>query len=109
MAQVDVRLKRLALSEAGKEALARLGLELMERQARDGVSGSGAPLPPGVDLHQSGRLFRDVSTAGGVVQFRAPYAAQVNARYEFNSLAPQYRDEYLRRAAEIIRAHLTAE
>jgi hypothetical protein len=106
----DITLKRLGLSAAGKEALAELAREFMQKQARAGISADGAPLPPSVDLHQSGRLFRDVTIQpNGEIRFNAPYAATVNARYGFAGIAPQYRAEYAQRAAEIVRAHLVAE
>jgi hypothetical protein len=106
----DITLKRLGLSGAGKEALAELAREFMQKQARDGIRADGTPLPTGVDLHSTGRLFRDVTIQpDGTVRFNAPYAAAVNARYNFAGIAPQNRAEYLQRAAEIVRAHLVAE
>jgi hypothetical protein len=109
MAQVRLSLKKLGLSPKGKTDLAALALEIMERQANAGVSATGAPHPPGVDLHDTGRLFRDVQLFAASVRFQAPYAAIVNARYPFNNIAPQYRDEFMQRAAEILRRELVAE
>jgi hypothetical protein len=114
MAKVIVTLKRLGLSERGKTALAALALEFMERQARDGISATGAPFPPGktkprIDLHDTGNLFDYVQLFSGSVRFQADYAATVNAKYPFAGIAPQYRDEFLQRAAEIVRGALVAE
>jgi hypothetical protein len=109
MAQVRLSLKKLGLSPKGQTDLARLALEFMERQASAGVSATGAPHPPGVDLHDTGRLWRDVVLYSGSVRFQAPYAAIVNAKYPFNNIAPQYHEEFMQRAAEILRRELVAE
>jgi hypothetical protein len=109
MAQVRLSLKKLGLSPKGQTDLARLALEFMERQASAGVSATGAPHPPGVDLHDTGRLWRDVVLYSGSVRFQAPYSGVVNARYPFNNIAPQFHEEFLQRAAEIMRRELVAE
>jgi hypothetical protein len=114
MPKVIVTLKRLGLTEKGKTALARVALEIMEEQARAGISADGTPFPPGktkprIDLHDTGNLFDYVQLFSGSVRFQAPYAAAVNAKYPFNSIAPQYREEFLRRAAEAIRGEIVAE
>jgi hypothetical protein len=109
MAQVRLSLKKLGLSPKGKTDLAALALEFMERQASAGISATGAPHPPGVDLHDTGRLWRDVVLYGGSVRFQAPYAAVVNSKYPFSNLAPQFHEEFMQRAAEILKAELTSE
>jgi hypothetical protein len=110
--KVTVKLKELGLSDKGKIELARLALEFMEKQARDGISATGAPHGQGrdkpIDLHDTGRLFRDVLLYSGSVRFQAPYASHVNQAHPFAGIAPQNREEFLRRAAEIMRRELVA-
>jgi hypothetical protein len=108
-----VNLKRLGVTEKGRTALARIALEIMEEQARNGISATGAPHGQGrdkpIDLHDTGRLWRDVILHGGQIKFQSPYSAAVNERFPFNSIAPQYREEFLRRVAEALRGELAAE
>src|SRR5687768_6644201 len=97
---VKVKIPRiqLKLDTKGRIEMARATLTILERQARDGVSADGSPFGQGVtkpriDLHRTGRLFRDVVIFPSRLSWRAPYSGYVAAKFRFLAIAPQYLDE----------------
>lgn len=95
MARARVTPVRLYLSERGQIELTRAVLVVLDQQARDGIDADGRPFPPGVtkkiDLHDTGRLFRDVQVYTTRLQWQAPYASVVQRLYRFAGVAPQYK------------------
>lgn len=97
--KAKARRVQLKLSTEGEIEVARVTLEVLERQARAGVSSTGASFGIGktksrIDLHDTGRLFSDVVIFPSRLSFRAPYAGYVADRYEFQSIAPGFVAEY---------------
>lgn len=111
--RVSARPVQLKLSTRGRIEMARATLVILEKQARAGVSATGAAFGQGlekrIDLHDSGRLFRDVVIFRGRLSFRAPYAGFVADKWKFLAIAPQYRSEYERAVTDIARRELRAE
>lgn len=58
-------------------------LEQNVARMRQGLNSRGENLPPGVDLYQSGRLQSDTEADADGYRFLAPYAEDVDRRYEF--------------------------
>ena len=115
MSQVRVTLKQLGITEKGKTDLGLLLAEMIREQCAQGISASGEPFPAGkgdkkrLDMSDSGDLLRDIAVFSGSVRFSSDHAAIVQKLYNFAGLAPQKREEFLRRAAEIIGRELHAE
>lgn len=92
--------------------LAEILVATLRKQILAGIDASGRRFPPGVDLQRSGALLasmRPVVVNGAPsVEVGVPYAPYVNARYRFDDLAPQYREELEAAWAPIIEEALRA-
>lgn len=113
MARAKITPVRLYLSERGQIELTRAVLVVLDQQARDGIDAGGRPFPPGVtkriDLHDTGRLFRDVQVYTTRLQWQAPYAQQVERLYRFAGVAPQYKGMLEAMVRGVVKAEVKTE
>ena len=90
------------------EAQADMGkviADMIVEQVAQGINADGLPLPPGVDLRNSGAMLASIEAKVGAdgieVACRAPYAVFVNNKYHFFGIASQNLPELYRRLQPI--------
>lgn len=117
MAEVKVTLTpfSLRLSPEALISMAKKHHALNEEQARHGISSTGAPFPPGkgkkhpLDMHDSGRMFADVSFSPHGWRANAPYAGDVDAVYHWMGLSPSFAKRWQDAIQEDIQRGLKTE
>lgn len=100
LGDLKVSIKADALLKA-----ARVARRFIRENGRYRVSADGRPLPPNVDLKDTGELFQNVDfrTQEGkaLIIFRAPHASIVEQKYHFAGIPPQRWDDFLKELAPI--------
>lgn len=93
-------------------SVGEIALRYIQENSRDKINAAGDPLPVSkskagkragnVDLYNTGRLlFEDISydidaeSATVVISFNAPYASDVDDRYNFAGIPPQKMDAFI--------------
>ena len=98
--------------EALQEAANLLSTTLVD-QILAGLDMHGNHFPAGVTLLRSGaflRSFRGVVQGDkAYVEVRVPYATILNARYGFESVCPQWRDEFEKKLQPILDRGMTLQ
>lgn len=114
MPRVKSKPVRLRFSERGEIAKTRAAAEIIEEMNLAGLDGTGKPFPPGVtkrqlDMHNTGRLHRDVEIFTTRIQYRAPHAQAVQAKYHFAGIPETgpWREEFERRVQQHLTENLT--
>ena len=94
---------RIFVEEAGKQLAAEAVREVIRQQSGNGISANGAPFPTGVTknpltMYDTGRMQdNDVVVTPGQIKYSAPYANDVNDKYDWAGVSPQYMTEVERR------------
>lgn len=113
MPRVKSKPVRLRFSERGEIAKTRAAAEIIEEMNLAGLNGNGEPFPPGatksLDMHDTGRLHRDVEIFTTRIQYRAPYAEALQAKYNFAGIPDSgpWRERFEQRVQELLKTDLT--
>jgi hypothetical protein len=87
---------RIIVEEPGRQMAAEATREVIKEQSGNGISASGVPFPPGyanrqLTMYDTGRMQDvDVIVSPGQIEYTAPYAARVEAQYNWAGVSPQY-------------------
>lgn len=85
--KIDTKPLRFRLSERGEIAKVRAAARVIEEMNDAGISADGTPFPQGktrdITMHDSGRLHRDFEAYTTRLQYRAPYARMLQAKYNW--------------------------
>lgn len=94
---------RIFVEEPGQQLAAEEVREVIKEQSGDGISASGSPFPTGVTkdpltMYDTGLMQDgDVTVTPGRIEYTAPYAGIVEAKYNWAGVSPQYMTEVDRR------------
>lgn len=112
MPNVKSKPVRLRLSERGEIAKTRAAKEIIEEMNRAGISADGTPFSPGVtkaqlDMHDTGRLHRDVEVFTTRLQYKAPYAEALQRKYNWCGIPETgpWRERFEQRVQELLRSN----
>lgn len=116
MPNVKAKPLRLRLSDRGEIAKTRAAKEIIEQMNRAGIGADGSPFPAGVtkaqlDMHDSGRLHRDCEVYTTRLQYKAPYANALQAKYNWCGIPESgpWREAYERLVQEILNGNLLTD
>ncbi len=100
---------QIKITPQGQELLADELARTYQEQLEAGINKEGNPLPPGIDLRETGAMLRSIK---GVVQngeiyaeVGVPYARFVLPRFSADGLAPKYLEILQRRWEPILAVH----
>ncbi len=101
--KLKIQLGPKVLVDVGQAAL-----ETIKEQTSEGVSSNGETHD--FDWRKSGQLMDTAEVSDdGVLQWPAPHAEIVEARFPFAGIAPQYQENFNKRLQPILQAGLVFE
>ena len=112
MPKIDSKPLRLRLSEKGEIAKVRAAAIIIQEMNEAGINADGEPFPQGktkeITMHDSGRLHRDFEAYTTRLQYRAPYARTLQAKYNWCGIPEDgpWRDRYEKLVQEILNQNL---